>query len=394
MKEGGGAPWRDETEVYICIYRNEISKGQERKPICRGVGQAFSATPTCCENSIPISFFAYACYTILSLLSKFLHIWRRPSGRRRRRRTIMGLSLSKFRRHRRHSRHNRQQPQHPPPASSSSFLLETPYPQPTRPPLLPTPSPPALSPSLPSPSPPATSCLPPPSPPTAAPVIPLPSSASPPTRPSPQPSFVFAANAPLPSALQGPYPGLPSPSAPAPLASNYASPMRMDHFNFPQFQPNFNRGYSGWGGYGPSPQQMLPPPPSPPPYVDHTSAKKIKNDVNVHKDTIRVDWDENNLDSHLVSFTFDSLVDGRYMILIFVIIFTTLFLIAFNFFFYFWYAVRYISSLPNRLSLSFLLAFVLCVVVHTWAFTIMAVWLYCFRMLSFYFSFTLYTISQ
>lgn len=131
---------------------------------------------------------------------------------------------------------------------------------------------------------------------------------------------MFAANAPFPSTTQGPYAGLPSPSAPAQLSSNYGSPMTMDGFGFSQFQANFNRGYSGWGGYGPTPPPLppsLPPSPSPPPYVDHMSARKIKNDVNVHKDTIRVDWDEKNLDSHLVSFTFDALVDGSITIFYF-----------------------------------------------------------------------------
>ena len=60
--------------------------------------------------------------------------------------------------------------------------------------------------------------------------------------------------------------------------------------------------------------------------MDHKSARKIKNDVNVHKDTIRVDWDEKNSDAHLVSFTFDALVEGRYMCF-FLLLF--LFLIAF-----------------------------------------------------------------
>lgn len=49
--------------------------------------------------------------------------------------------------------------------------------------------------------------------------------------------------------------------------------------------------------------------------MDHQNAKKIKNDVNVHKDTIRVHVDEFNKDFHLVSFTFDALVDGRYLII-------------------------------------------------------------------------------
>lgn len=43
-------------------------------------------------------------------------------------------------------------------------------------------------------------------------------------------------------------------------------------------------------------------------------AKKIKNDVNVHKDTIQLSSDEQSPDSHLISFTFDALADGRFAI--------------------------------------------------------------------------------
>lgn len=85
-------------------------------------------------------------------------------------------------------------------------------------------------------------------------------------------------------------------------------------------QPNYHNPYyvghgSGW--FRPPPAVMMPPPVplpllAPAPYVDHQSAKKIKNDVNVHKDTIRLEVDEANRDCHLVSFTFDALVDGRY----------------------------------------------------------------------------------
>lgn len=60
----------------------------------------------------------------------------------------------------------------------------------------------------------------------------------------------------------------------------------------------------------PLPHLQPPPPPAPVPYVDHQSAKKIKNDVNVHKDTIKLEVDEGNRDCHLVSFTFDAMVDG------------------------------------------------------------------------------------
>ncbi|MCD7472402.1 hypothetical protein HAX54_013636 [Datura stramonium] len=67
----------------------------------------------------------------------------------------------------------------------------------------------------------------------------------------------------------------------------------------------------------PPPPASTPPPPPPLPAVPYGSpkCKRSKNDVNIHKDTIRVQIDEFNKDFHLVSFTFDALVDGRIMTL-------------------------------------------------------------------------------
>ncbi|CAH2049680.1 unnamed protein product [Thlaspi arvense] len=49
----------------------------------------------------------------------------------------------------------------------------------------------------------------------------------------------------------------------------------------------------------------------PPGYVDHQEAKKVRNDVNVHKDSLRLLADSQNPDHYLVSFDFDALFDGR-----------------------------------------------------------------------------------
>lgn len=49
----------------------------------------------------------------------------------------------------------------------------------------------------------------------------------------------------------------------------------------------------------------------PPPYVEHQNAKKVRNDVNVHKGTLRLEVDEHYPDHHLVSFVFDAMFDGR-----------------------------------------------------------------------------------
>ncbi|KAK8698117.1 hypothetical protein V6N13_114248 [Hibiscus sabdariffa] len=56
---------------------------------------------------------------------------------------------------------------------------------------------------------------------------------------------------------------------------------------------------------------------SPPPYVDHRTPKKIKNHINIHKDSVSLFLDHSHLDSHLISFTFDALVDGSITIFYF-----------------------------------------------------------------------------
>lgn len=79
-----------------------------------------------------------------------------------------------------------------------------------------------------------------------------------------------------------------------------------------QQQPQVNYNY----GWGPPmrPPHMMPvaaPMPPPPTYVDHQQAKKVKNHVNLHKDTLKIEVDEMNADCYLVSFVFDALFDGR-----------------------------------------------------------------------------------
>lgn len=51
---------------------------------------------------------------------------------------------------------------------------------------------------------------------------------------------------------------------------------------------------------------------SPAPYVDHRAAKKIRNDVNVNRESLRLEVDEHFPDQRLVSFAFDALHDGRF----------------------------------------------------------------------------------
>lgn len=87
----------------------------------------------------------------------------------------------------------------------------------------------------------------------------------------------------------------------------------MGRFNF---HPHYANQSNGWPqirpGMGPP---MLPSPPLP--LVEHRQTKKVRNDVNVHKDTLRIEVDEQNPDHHLVSFVFDALYDGSITILFF-----------------------------------------------------------------------------
>jgi len=45
--------------------------------------------------------------------------------------------------------------------------------------------------------------------------------------------------------------------------------------------------------------------------VEHQQAQKVKNYVNLHKDTIRLEPDGADPDRRLVTFTFDAVTDGR-----------------------------------------------------------------------------------
>ncbi|MCL7036014.1 hypothetical protein MKW94_012929 [Papaver nudicaule] len=132
--------------------------------------------------------------------------------------------------------------------------------------------------------------------------------------PPPPPSYVFTGG-------NGSYPAPPSfppppPPPPAPPCHPYYYQFSGGHTNYGHMtgyhQPYLVNESNGWNGFRPVmvPQPQMTPPP-PPPYVDHQMAKKIRNDVNVHKGSIKIQIDEKNLDSHLVSFTFDALVDGR-----------------------------------------------------------------------------------
>ncbi|KAJ0243840.1 E3 ubiquitin-protein ligase LUL3 [Hirschfeldia incana] len=127
--------------------------------------------------------------------------------------------------------------------------------------------------------------------------------------------------------VSAPQYSLPPPSQPHPPPQiNYGS-YGYNYNQNPQQQPPppyFSSGYhhNGWNTmmrpvlYGPSAvvvDQQQPPQP----FVEHQSAKKVRNDVNVHKDTVRLEADDLNPGYHLVSFLFDAVFDGSFTIIFF-----------------------------------------------------------------------------
>uniref|UniRef100_A0A5B7C3Q5 RING-type E3 ubiquitin transferase n=1 Tax=Davidia involucrata TaxID=16924 RepID=A0A5B7C3Q5_DAVIN len=202
----------------------------------------------------------------------------------------MGLSWSSRRRHNRHHHHHHHHHHH-------------------------------QNPSLPQPTPSSSSSNPPP----LDLLTPPPTQPPPPPPPTPPPpSYAFAANAPYPIPQhppQNPYPSLPLPSPPPLPYSHHSNAYNYSNYTRPMtgqsnFHPFYSNQSNGWPGFHPPAVPSQPQPP-PTPYVDHQSAKKIKNDVNVRKDTIRVELDEKNPNCHLVSFSFDAMVDGSITIFYF-----------------------------------------------------------------------------
>ncbi|XVF64959.1 hypothetical protein PTKIN_Ptkin09bG0208700 [Pterospermum kingtungense] len=144
-----------------------------------------------------------------------------------------------------------------------------------------------------------------------------PSSLPPPPPPPPPPSTSH----PYPVHPQNPYPTHPPPP---PISNNYycSPPFNSCSYSnhmmgrFPiQYPPYYANHSSGWPAIR-APAGAAPSQP-PPPYVEHQNAKKVRNDVNVHKDTLKLEVDEQNPDHQLVSFVFDALFDGSITIFYF-----------------------------------------------------------------------------
>lgn len=97
------------------------------------------------------------------------------------------------------------------------------------------------------------------------------------------------------NAATTPYPNYPNYYPPPPTTVRAPLPAPYDHHHRPAMDPM-------WSRY---------PPPPPAPYVEHQKAVTIKNDVNIKKETLRIEPDGEDSGKFLVSFTFDATVSGR-----------------------------------------------------------------------------------
>lgn len=148
---------------------------------------------------------------------------------------------------------------------------------------------------------------------------PPPPPAAPPLQAAPQADiapnrYVFAAATPYPSTgyyqYHPPAPGYYPPPPPPP--PNSAIPMPLpapyDHHHQGHHHANWTAGRYH---YGP----VMPPPATP--FVEHQKAVTIRNDVNLKKETLRIEPDEENPGKFLVAFTFDATVAGSITIIFF-----------------------------------------------------------------------------
>ncbi|BAF26220.1 probable E3 ubiquitin-protein ligase LOG2 [Oryza sativa Japonica Group] len=120
--------------------------------------------------------------------------------------------------------------------------------------------------------------------------------------PPPPPSMPGPLPAPYDHHHRGGGPAQPPPPPPPPQPIHAAG-------EFPPAMLQQHPHYHGWGGnfsYGPPTQ-----PPAPaPPYVEHQKAVTIRNDVNLKKETLRVEPDDECPGRFLITFTFDATVAG------------------------------------------------------------------------------------
>ncbi|ONI00651.1 hypothetical protein PRUPE_6G100500 [Prunus persica] len=113
---------------------------------------------------------------------------------------------------------------------------------------------------------------------------------------------------------------------------NAPNPNPPQFFQYPGFYPPppvpgpYPQPYHGGGVYmGPPPANWAPgqlpygaaPPPPGAPFVEHQKTVTIKNDVNIKKDSLRVEPDEENPGRFLIAFTFDAAAPGRITVMFF-----------------------------------------------------------------------------
>ncbi|OMO72515.1 Zinc finger, RING-type [Corchorus capsularis] len=135
----------------------------------------------------------------------------------------------------------------------------------------------------------------------------------PPAQPQPEiPAnrYVFAAATPYPPQYPNTnppqyyqYPGYYPPPPTMPLPAPYDH----HHRGAPHMEP------ANWSRYTYGP--MMPPPPVP--YIEHQKAVTIRNDVNLKKETLKLEPDEENPGKFLVTFTFDATVAGSMTVIFF-----------------------------------------------------------------------------
>ncbi|GAB2272385.1 Probable E3 ubiquitin-protein ligase log2 [Dionaea muscipula] len=163
-----------------------------------------------------------------------------------------------------------------------------------------------------------------------------PSSSSPPPgqQPSPPPPqtqvsanhYVFAAATPYPPQYPNangpggyyqypPAPGYypPPPVMPMPLPAPYDHHHHQVHHHHHRV-PHVD--HASWAAAGRYPYGPVMAPPQPP-YVEHQKAVTIRNDVNLKKETLRIEPDEENPGKFLVAFTFDATVAGSITVIFF-----------------------------------------------------------------------------
>lgn len=118
--------------------------------------------------------------------------------------------------------------------------------------------------------------------------------------------YVFAAATPYPSQYPNPNPP-PSYHYPGYYPQPASVPVPYDHHRM--MDPTGH-----WvGGRYPCPPVMQ----QPAPYVEHQKAVTIRNDVNLKKETLRLEPDEENPGRFLVTFTFDATVAGSITVIFF-----------------------------------------------------------------------------